>query len=252
MTTIQPSTLAQQQGIYNLINGSGPEALPGASGTSTDGSDSPPVYLTPEALMIYCQTRLQGIDSQVQAAMTQQQNINWEQTSIQGFLQELSTDSTNAGSGVMCDTTECQNLEQNLENLIAQIQQRDPGCAQLGQLEQLHDAIMATGTGAATFNGGFHGYYCSNGTAGPGGGPTGQTPPSNVHSDGDSGIGASEFTNFTGTLNNINSSLGSGAEMGMITIQSKMSDRTTAIQLTTSILQAYDDGLAKIADNIGK
>ena len=116
MTTIQPSTLAQQQGIYNLINGSNPEALPGASGAATDGSDSPPVYLTPEALMIYCQTRLQGIDSQVQAAMTQQQNVNWEQTSIQGFLQELSTDSTKAGSGVMYDTTECQTLEQNLEN----------------------------------------------------------------------------------------------------------------------------------------
>ena len=38
----------------------------------------------------------------------------------------------------------------------------------------------------------------------------------------------------------------------MIAIQSNMSDRTTAIQLTTSILQAYDDGLAKIANNIGK
>jgi hypothetical protein len=31
-----------------------------------------------------------------------------------------------------------------------------------------------------------------------------------------------------------------------------MSDRTTAIQLTTSILQSYDDGVEKIADNIGK
>jgi hypothetical protein len=251
MNTIQTSTL-QQQAIYDLINGTGPSSLEGRSPSDASSGGSPPVYLTPEALMLYCQTRLQGIDSQVQTAMTQQQNINSEQNGIAGILQDLATDSANTTNGEMKDPQACQTLEQHIEDLIIQIQQKDPGCSQLGQLEQLHDSVMAKGTGPYTDSDGtFHGYYCSSGNS-PGTAPGGQTPPANTNTDQDGTIGSDEFTTFTSTLNNINSSLGSGAEMGMIKIQSLMSDRSTAIQLTTSILQAYDDGLSKIADNIGK
>jgi hypothetical protein len=221
-----------------------------------DGIDSPgpATYLTPEALMVYCQTRLQGIDSQVDAAMTQQQNVNWEQQSIASLLNEMNTDSANTNGGVMRNGTECQQLEQNLEELISQIQAKDPGCSQLGQLEQLHDAVMATGTGPYTDGSQppvYHGFY--NGSSSPSGSPpNGKTAPPNVNNDQDGGIGANEFSNFSGTLTQINSSLNSGAELQMINIQSLMSDRSNAIQLTTSILQSYDDGVGKIADNIGK
>jgi len=242
---------AQQQALYDMMNGDAISGADGTSPTATDGS-SPPAYLTPEALMVYCQTRLQGIDSQVQTAMTSQQNTNWEQGQIAGILSELSTDSADTTNGVMNNPQECKTIEQNLENLITQIQAKDPGCSQLGQLEQLHDSIMATGTGPYQDASGLtHGFYYGGDPAKT---PTGlTTPPGDVSKSGaDNTISTDEFTNFTNTLNNINSSLSSGAEMGMINIQSLMSDRTTAIQLTTSILQSYDDGVEKIADNIGK
>ena len=206
--------------------------------------------------MVYCETRLQGIDSQVQTAMTAQQNSDWEQSQIGGILSTLATDSASTGAnGIMNNPTECQNIEQSLETLITQIQARDPGCSQLGQLEQLHDTIMATGTGPYTVSGTTHGYYYGS-TAAAGDAPNGPTPSSSVQSGGnqagpDGQISTGEFTGFTNTLNNINSNLSSGAELGMINIQSLMSDRTTAIQLTTSILQSYDDGVQKIADKIG-
>jgi hypothetical protein len=225
----------------------------GVTGTpvgETDGS-SPPVYLTPQALMVYCQTRLQGIDSQVQAAMTTQQNTNWEQTEIGNVLSDVASISGGTTNGVTTDPQVVQALELKLENLITQIQQTDPTCSQLQPLEQLHDSVMATGTGAyPPANTSIQGYYGSspNGTTGA---PMGRVPPAGSPTN-DSSFSTADLTGFTSTLNNINSSLSSGAEMGMINIQSLMSDRTTAIQLTTSILQSFDDGLSKIADNIGK
>jgi hypothetical protein len=242
-----------QQQLYDAINNS---LITGADPTApAEGAGGePPTYLTPDALLIYCQTRLQGIDSQVEAAMTQQENINTEQSGIQALLTEIAQDSNAAStSGSMNSKSECETLEQNLENLISQIQAKDPDCSQLGQLEQLHDAIMATGSGPYTVNGQLHGYYGTSTSVPPQADgttiPTGVAPsnggPDNI-------IDQSEFTNFTNTLNNINSSLGSGAEINMIKVQSLMSDRTTAITLTTNILQSYDDGLSKVADNIGK
>jgi hypothetical protein len=84
-----------------------------------------------------------------------------------------------------------------------------------------------------------------------GGAPDGKTPPAGVNSGTDNTISTGEFTDFTNTLNNINSSLSSGAEIGMIKIQSLVSERTTAITLATSTLQSLDDGTQKIVDKIG-
>jgi hypothetical protein len=249
-SSIQPVNLAAQQKLIDaLING---DAVSSASGTSTTGTDgsAPPAYLTPESLMAYCQSRLQSIDSQVQTAMTQQQNADWEQSNIGGILTEIASDSAATTNGLMNSPQECLKLEQNLETLISQIQQRDPSCPQLGALETLHDTIMATGTGPNPSSDPTHGYYCSN-TKGVGGAPDGKTPPAGVNSGTDNTISTGEFTDFTNTLNNINSSLSSGAEIGMIKIQSLVSERTTAITLATSTLQSLDDGTQKIVDKIG-
>jgi hypothetical protein len=226
---------------------------------SIDGTDAadPSVYLTPDALMAYCQTRLQGIDSQVSTYMTQQENINWEQSGIQSILNTISTDSSAiSGSGSIGNEGTCQALEQQVEDLITQIQAKDPGCSALGQLETLHDTIMATGTGpyqTTSADGSVvqHGYYNGSNTTAPTP-PNGPTQPSSTTQKNDDTIDATEFTDFTNTLTGIQSSLGQNAQLGMIQIQSLMSDRTTAIQLTTNILQAFNDGTSKIVANVGQ
>jgi len=250
MTAVQQTiSSAQQQALYDMMNGDTTVGAGGTAATGTDGGAST-ASLTPEALMLYCQTRLQGIDSQIQATMTQQENINTEQSQIGSLLSEVANDTAAAGANnLMNNPQECKTLEQNLENLITWIQAKDPTCSQLGQLELLHDTVMASGSGTYTDSLGSHGYYYGGD---PAQSPQGQTPPPNVNTSMDGQLGTNELGNYTSALNNINSALGSGAELGMIQIQSHMSDRTTAIQLTTSILQSYDDGLSKIADNIGK
>jgi hypothetical protein len=254
-STYSPVDQMEQMEMNSLLDANDPTAAGAATSTDpADGSPPPAVYLTPEALMTYCETRLDGIDSQITTAMTQQQSINSEQTAIQGLLTNLSTDSANIGTGVMDNPTECKNLAQEFENAITNIQANDPTSPALAQLEQVHDALMATGSGPYTTTNDqgvtvLHGYY--NG-GDPTQLPTGSIPPANVNNDHDGTIGSSEFTTFTNALTSVNSSLGSKAELQMINIQSLMSQRTTAIQLTTNILQAYDDGLSKVTDNIGK
>lgn len=50
-----------------------------------------------------------------------------------------------------------------------------------------------------------------------------------------------------GAINDLNS----GAELQMIGLQSLMSQRQTAVQLTTNLVQALGDQANKIAQNIG-
>src|ERR1700685_4647308 len=97
--SLQPLSAAQQQAMYDMMNEAAISNTSGtaATGATSDGS-SPPGYLTPQALMVYCQTRLQGIDSQVQTAMTAQQNSDWEQSQIGGILSTLATDSAETGA----------------------------------------------------------------------------------------------------------------------------------------------------------
>ena len=49
----------------------------------------------------------------------------------------------------------------------------------------------------------------------------------------------------------VSSSVNSSSELEMIQLQSFMSQRQTAIQLTTNLVQSLGDQLNKIADNIG-
>jgi hypothetical protein len=199
--------------------------------------------------MAYCQSQLQNIDGQVQTVMTQQQNADSEQSAIGNILADLSNDAAVAGTGLMTDNDECKSLESKLESVITTMQKNDPTNSQLGTLEQLHDAIMATGSGPYTDgNGVFHGFYCS--ATQPGTFSGSQAPPT-VNNSQDGALSAAEITGFSQTLTNVNSSINQDAQLGMIKVQSLISQQTTAITLTTSIMQSINDATQKIADKIG-
>jgi hypothetical protein len=226
---------------------------------SPDGS-APPAGLTPEALLTYCSTRLNSIDGQINTMMAQQQAAGNEQTQLQTIMEQFNADastidSSSSGSGSMDNQTKCEQLEENLEGLISYMQVNDPGNSELGALEQLHDSVMATGSGPFTdpTTGAFHGYYATDtSNSGPGATPIGKTLPPGEAQTPDNTIDATEFQSFSSTLTQISGNLNSNAQIQMIQIQSLMSDRTTAIQLTTNIMQAYDDSTSKVVANIGQ
>ncbi len=51
-------------------------------------------YVTPDALMAFCQTRLQGIDTQVQASFAAQQQANADSTVLSDLSSTLSVPTT--------------------------------------------------------------------------------------------------------------------------------------------------------------
>jgi hypothetical protein len=253
MTTYTPS-LARPYPFTLINNTFGPSSDPSVG----DGS----VYLTPEALMLYCQTRLQNIDSQVQADLTQQQNVDWEQQVVGDLVNQINVAQSLVGQDAsnkdcLADKNAIAGLERQMEKDIAEIQARDPACPILKQLKDMHDAFMSDGSGPiaadgtktsdqnAVLNGG-SGYY--NG----GSSPTGMNAPDGTQKDQDYKIGSSDLQNFGDSLKQMNNTLNSSAEMKMIDIQSKVGMRTNIIQASTNIMQALDDALSKVTANIGR
>ena len=60
------------------------------------------------------------------------------------------------------------------------------------------------------------------------------------------------MTQLTTNLKNDAADLNSDSEMTMITLQSLMSQRQTAVQLTTNLVQSLGDQQNSIAKNIGQ
>jgi hypothetical protein len=206
--------------------------------------------LSADALLAYIQAKLGDSDSQIKTLLNHQKVVEQEQQQVQGLLDEVnSLDSRiskdDQGNGKLTDPAACQKLAQDIENLVSQIQAADPSCPSLDDLKALHDRVMATGSGP--YDG--HGYY-NGSSAQAGQPPNGSAPPSQDLKDQDNTFGADELKQFADSLNSINSDLSSGAQIQMIELQSKVSDRSTSIQLATNIMQSVSDAEQKTVANI--
>ncbi|MDP9037151.1 MAG: hypothetical protein M3O50_20320 [Myxococcota bacterium] len=203
-----------------------------ASPASPDPSSGGTAYLTPDALMVYCQSRLHSIDDQIQGGFATQQLRNRESVDIQKALETFHkyADGTESLSA-------CSEMEQSLKGLIDHLTETDPGFPGLGKLKQTYNSLVFTGTGPAGYNSGmpvYDGY-----------------PVTGNGKEGDGKIDGAEMQSFVTSLQATVSDLNSGAELQMIQIQSLMSQRQTAIQLTTNLVQSLGDQTNKIAQNIG-
>jgi hypothetical protein len=202
----------------------------GALGLSSADSS---VSLTPDALLAYCQSRLNSIDGQVQDVFHSQEVRNSETSAIQAVLQKFN--STTAG--VNNDSTTCTSMETSLYDLIGQLQNGDPGCPELPKLKQIYNNLLYSGTG-----------------------PTSDLPyvdedlypPQHEGPQGDNTLSTSEVQGYVSGLQACASDLNSDSELQMIQLQSLMSQRQTAIQLTTNLVQSLGDQAQKIAENVGR
>jgi hypothetical protein len=198
--------------------------------------------LSPEALMAYCQSRLDSIDGQVQSTFKNQQARNGEASGLQQVIATLDTYSSGVSSGDAQGATKCAAMESSLYGLIQQIKASDPGCPELGKLEQTYNDLLYTGTGpqAATATTPALQYV-----------DEGIYPPNQNGPKGDNVISATEVQGFVQSLQGCASDLNSGSELQMIQLQSLMSERQTAVELTTNLVQSLGDQSQKIAENIG-
>jgi hypothetical protein len=201
-----------------------------------DGSN-----LSPDALMAYCQSRLDSIDSQVRTLFdSQQQNASASKQidSVISGLKEYSV------AGVNKDGTTCKKLESEFESLVLSLRKSDPSCPELPLLTKTYNEVVWSGDGGAKHTG-------SSNPNDPDFIDFGVYPPDTSGPQGDNILSSEELQGYAQTLTDAAGNLNSNSELGMVQIQSLMSQRQTAVALTTNLVQSLGDQENKIADNIG-
>jgi hypothetical protein len=169
-------------------------------------------FLTPDALMSYCSTRLRGIDDQVHAAFAKQQQANADSsvlTNVNIPVPDHQLDVSNDA-----DKTTVQNAIDQLQAAYDKVQDptvKDALAHQINALQHLMKGENGGKMDVDTFK-----------------------------------------STTSGAVQKIQQDLNSGAELSMINLQSLMSQRQSAIQVCTNLVQSLGDQVSKIADNVGK
>jgi hypothetical protein len=218
----------------------GPSTVAYTAPASVADADDGGASLSPDALMAYCQSRLDSIDGQVDASFNEQQTNAGAITQID---QVLSTIKQDDGSDQK-DPKVCKSLETTFEGLINSLQNTDPGCPELPALTTAYNSMVWSGDGGRAFT---H----STDPTDPDFIDIADYPPDMSTKQGDNILGSTELQGYAQTLSDAAAGLNSNSELQMVQLQSLMSQRQTAISLTTNLVQSLGDQESKIADNIG-
>jgi hypothetical protein len=188
---------------------------PAATDTSAIGT-SPTGLLTPDALMAYVETRLDGLNSQMQAIFQQEQataNITTKVDNMVGVLNSYSNGFNVSGG----DTNQA-----DYENVLSQL-----------------NALETEAGGPNT-------------SAGAGIANAIQTFQTNGNGGQDNKVSSTDIANMVKDLQTVASDAGSSSQLNMINLQSLMSQQQTAIQITTNLVQQLGQQNQAIATNVGK
>jgi len=189
--------------------------------------------LTSDSLMSYCDSQLDSIDGEIDTTMESDNDATQVSQQLQGVIETFQQNS----GGVNSSFNSCASLESALGNVVTQMQQTDPSNPNLGPLTQTYNNMVWSGTGGTPAYGGpqlMPGF-----------------PPVQNGPQGDGTLSTDEMNSYISTLQGAAGSLDSGSEMNLVQIQSLMSQRETAIQLTTNLVQSLGDQTNSIVSNIG-
>lgn len=173
-----------------------------------------PGSLSPEGLLIFCQAQLGALDKTIQERMAGQRNL----IAKQNALTELRTALSTAGlseNGPEANLSDAQMHQLNLAF--------DAAIAKAGQMGDRAMVQKLT--------------ELKNGP---------------LHQGDDFKLNAGEMKAMFGSIDGMVNEGRSGAELNMIEIQSLVSKRATALQLTTSMLSSTNESAKSIAGNIGR
>ena len=185
--------------------------------SSVFGSNSfNPHAMTPESLMIYLNSRLGGLDSQMNDVFDREQKgerVRGELHAVQQLLTNLESGPKSSDVGTIPNFDQFQS---ELEGHLQTIAQIDPQLAADMRAKLYGDGQIM---------------YDSSGTP-------------------DDRFTTSELENTKDYLNIVAKDLDSSSQMDMIALQQLMSTRQTAIQLATNLIAACGESAKSIATNI--
>ena len=189
-----------------------------------------PAALSPESLIAYCSTRLSSLDTQMQEIFNQQTSSAATINSLNGIsnlLNDLPAPSTGSPPKITMSAAQYKQLALAYDTAIENLSPTS------GTPSQMYKNGVKTPLGHELAVD--HDSFSSNIAQ---------------DSSGKYEIAASVITNLTQNLKTYNSSLNSDAEMQMINLQSLMSSRQTAVELSTNMLETMSSTDLSIASNL--
>lgn len=206
-----------------------------------DGTES----LTPDALMTFCAARLHTLDAAIQTSMAGQKDRNQAMQDCSALIQAMRSHGFANGHQGSTDTLkdatsgDAANHAAEANDLLAvYTTTKDPSVK--AACEKAFTSV--TGDDVKTF-------VNADGTAG-------KVTPQNIADSAAAGhIQEADATTWAGMIEdvkNVSQNMSNGAELDMIGLQSLVSQRQLAIQLTTQLMQSYNDGLKTVGGNIGR
>ncbi len=171
-----------------------------------------PEGLSPEGLMIYLQTRLGSLDDQINGIFEKQKKIEAIRKELNAIQGELDRLKTDPNNPGAL--LDAPNFEEAIRNHINAIREIDPNLADALEME-----LNKEGNALWVQDGKYY---------------------------------SSEIDAGKKTLDSMMKQLEASAQLEMIALQSMMSSRQTAVQLSTNLISALGETTRSIAANIGK
>lgn len=207
------TTISKQQAVTIAANAKYDIALSALNLPANEFS-----FLTPEALMAFCETKIRGIDAQVQSAFLKQKARNDLSDKLSRLANLLSPKSGNDSGGVKAEDTQLKaDIVAAFDDAI-RAAGGDTGLAE--RLTQQKATFAASAVGGSKDN------------------------------DGD--VADWEIKAILDTVQSIQSDTNRAGELEMIQLQSLMSMRQQALQLCTNMVQSCGQMTLGIVQKIGQ
>jgi hypothetical protein len=218
----------------------GPSA--GASNVQNATFQPEPFSLTGEALLFYCQSQLNSIDSEVKTLMDQQRLAIAKKSILNQLANTMSQNASPKTKEAF------KNVGEAFDTALAELKALglppgDPtvaGVLKLGSALFEHYQLFAGAPGAHAFD------------SWKKSGPNGQIPTESFAKVLEKVVCNADlepYQGFVGDAKGLVEDLSANAEMNMIQIQAAMSKRQTVVQLTTNMMSKMDNTLAAIVAN---
>lgn len=214
---------------------SSPPAVTGAPPPSMADSGS---HLTMDALLSYCETRLRNLDGQVRNVFKDQEKARADAATLAGLANAVNAF---AAGGVDGSGSSVHSLIRYYEFAAAQVGRDTPLGQKILAEQQSLIKTMGKDGGAALLSEMSQGDYWSK--------DLGQNADKDMIGK---NLNTDEVKGMITRVKDLQTEVNSGTELGMVTLQSLMSQRQMAIQLATQLVQSLGDMTNKIAANIGR
>jgi uncharacterized protein (DUF2235 family) len=194
--------------------------------------------LSADTIMLYCASQLKGLDDDIDSRMKTQQQHRDVQRDLNDLKARLTADHIDGN-----DTATRAAVLTDLKSAYDKLDPSDPARQ---QLENLFQSFSKTACGND------HPVGCTLATLDAGKLKSLAEAPDHAAPSDSNAVSKDEMTQMCTSVDGIINDISKGAELEMINLQSIVSQRQMAVQIATSMLSKFNEGVQSVVANVGK